>query len=336
MNPALETVGLELEFFSSATPRHALALAIADALHGTVSCGFKCHAVGGSEGRPIFDMTPASRVCTNEGIWLCSLVDDFTIETASPAGEGKSHRLYCDDARIARWIEKNCWARSNRLEPKIASLSRAFQLKLDRGERFELQDGVSGVLADDRGSAFASIASYEDTRHAACELVTAPLGTDERSEFLATVYAILAEHGVAAAKTGAMHIHFDANIWQEPSLLSALLVMYSERRQSIWDDWKTNRQSTKLGPFPADAVEYSRRVLSGEEAGDDIAGVLLDCGVQKYLDINVLGVLDPFYPQPTLEVRCLPVPATPDAAADSIHKVQSFLTEVVSSTASAP
>jgi hypothetical protein len=49
------------------------------------------------------------------------------------------------------------------------------------------------------------------------------------------------------------------------------------------------------------------------------AAALKLAGAHKGCDLNVLGAIDPYPPQPTIELRCLPMSTDPAAIIASVH-----------------
>ena len=113
-----------------------------------------------------------------------------------------------------------------------------------------------------------------------------------------------------------------------PEALRRLVLKWSEERERWLATLKPNPRCRKLGPFPPDVVRVAR------EATDDLpfstlaAGMLLG-GLHRAIDVNVLGVVERYPKQPTVEVRCLPGSLDAEATLTRLSLVDQFLESVV-------
>jgi hypothetical protein len=89
-----------------------------------------------------------------------------------------------------------------------------------------------------------------------------------------------------------------------------------------------NPHCKKLGPPPADVVRVAREA-SADTPFSTFAAALKLAGAHKALDLNVLGVIEPFPVQPTLELRCLPMAKDHAAIAASVTAAEALLMEVL-------
>ena len=66
-----------------------------------------------------------------------------------------------------------------------------------------------------------------------------------------------------------------------------------------------NPRCRKLGPFPPDVVRVAKTATADLSFETLAAGLLLG-GLHRAVDLNLLGLVERYPKQPTIEVRCLP------------------------------
>jgi len=286
-------VGLELELLApDGKSRDDLARLLAKKAGGALRFGLKYHGAGTLEdGRPDCHLTPASRVDV-KGAWLASFVDDVTIlDELKPTTE---HRRIArtDDVRLAAWMERHCW--STKSEHRFHALSSSFDTR-------EEADG----LVDPWGHPLVRWHHESTQRARVCEVVLRPLEPKERKPVLKQVMKLAASLGFTVPREGAVHAHFDAAPFRSTRSLRALVLTWA-RERSLWlERFQPNPNCRKLGPFPEDVVRVAA-VTDDDLPFETLAAGLLLAGLHRAVDLNLLGLVERYPKQPTLELRCLP------------------------------
>jgi Putative amidoligase enzyme len=311
-------VGLELELLAPlGQTREDLAAALASRAGGRVLYGLK-HTVDGelAPGTPRCRLSLACRVLDASGAWLCDVVDDTTIFDEL-ADDGRTQPIVlCDDTRMSKWLEQRSFQADPALEARLSRLLATFDATIE--ER-------PARVTDPWGQTLVAIGREPASHARACEIVTRPLQGD-RDDVLALVLDATRDHAIPGA--AALHAHFDAAPWRNTRALAALLVRFAEDRAAIHARLMPNPRCKKLGPPPADVVRVAREA-SADTPFSTFAAALKLAGAHKALDLNVLGVIEPFPVQPTLELRCLPMAKDHAAIAASVTAAEALLMEVL-------
>ncbi len=281
-------VGLELELLAPpGKTRIDLARALAKQAGGALRLSFKYHGQGVlPDGRPDCHLTPAARVMV-KGKWFASVVDDPTIVDDLDAAGEPLRIARTDDVRIALWIERHCAG-------NFEALKKTF-------EATEEEDG----FVDPWGQPLVRWHEVSAERLRVAEVVLRPLDRKELAPTLKRVMKLANSEGFTVPAEGAIHAHYDAEPFRTTPALRRLVLKWSEERDRWIKKLKPNPRCRKLGPFPPDVVRVAR------EATDDLpfstlaAGMILG-GLHRAIDVNVLGVVERYPKQPTVEVRCLP------------------------------
>lgn len=303
-------VGLELELLAPAgSSRETLARALARATKQQLEFGFKFHGAGFlADGRADCRLTEALRVPG-----LASFVDDPSI---SVSGDDVTRwaRGRSDDVRIALWAERRCWARSraHRLAP--------FRTDLDALL-------ITRRVLDPLGHPLLLLEDDDAGRARVCEVVLVPLARPALKKTLRLVCAVATDLGFTVPREGATHAHYDARPFRSTRALRALVLQFSRERDALSALLQPNPHCTKVGPFPADVVRVAREAEDTLDF-DTLCAALSLAGLRREVDLNLLGVVETFPKQPTIEFRALPSTLDADATLARLAALDAFLKRI--------
>lgn len=307
-------VGLELELLTAPrTTRLTFAERLARAVRGTVEVGFKYASEGTlPDGRPLCRLSMAARVRDRAGVFA-TVVDDPTLRDGLPARPARRTLHATDELRLALLIERHGWART--LEERLGPIAELFGGPLERGTLFDAV-GHPVVVTLEEPAAW----------HRVCEVVTRPLvGARERRRALERILTVAEDLGCTVPHTAALHAHYDAAPWRSTKRLATLILRHAAERARWWTTLAPNPACTKLGPFAPQVQRVARE--RGRVSFPTFAAALGLAGAKKEADLNLLGVIERFPRQPTLEVRCLPMPTTPADGLASLEAAEGLLAE---------
>lgn len=321
--------GFELELLApEGKTRFDLALAIADGDASRLRYGFKYYHLGDFDDRrrPLCRLTPAYRVLDPDGATLLTVVDDPTIRAqlrpGLEPGPGTSART--DDIRLAKWIEARCWSTGEGLMARLQALAEVFDGRWT--------DGDPPALVDPYGYPLVRAAPEQVEALRVCEVVTRPLGRDERGPVVRTLLERARALGCIVPTEGAYHLHLDRAPWLSTGRLAALLLRAHEEVPRLKRELGTGRGPTRLGPFPPAALQVAREASTQVPFGVFAAALVL-AGVDKYCDLNVLGAVEEFPVHPTIEVRFLPATLDAQLLMSHVERIERFLLEVARDSA---
>jgi hypothetical protein len=309
-------VGLELEWLApTRSEREDLARAFARAVKGRLEFGFKFHGAGfGGGDRPDCRLTDAVRVVL-DGKVLATFVDDPTLSMSGAPGRRPGRpRARTDDVRLALWVERTCWSRTR--ERRLAALEDVFAAR--RHQR---------AWVDPLGHPLVVWDEDEPERERVCEVVLAPLRRRELGKTLALLCALGTELGFLVPREGATHAHYDAAPFRSSRALRSLILQWSARRDELLAALQPNPRCTQLGPFPPAVVRVAA------EADDDLPFATLCAALSlaklpRAVDLNLLGLVERFPKQPTLEFRALPATLDATATLERLAHLDRFLSEL--------
>lgn len=312
--------GLELELLAPrGRSRVDLARVLADGLGARLEFGLKYYSEGErfEDGRPVCRLTPAVRVREADGV-LVTLVDDNTIREELDANAAPdAFVVVMDDVRLAKWVEEKSWS----TEPGPAATLRELVITFDG----TLTDAGNGPEATDRyGHPLARIGPLGAERSRVAELVTRPLRREEREKIVTQLLTAASTLGFTIPAEAALHLHLDRAPWMTTPALRRLVLGYAAQRERLREEWKPNPRCRKLGPFPEAVVRVAREA-SDDLSFDIFATALKLAGVEKGLDLNLLGIVERVPLHPTLEVRALPMSLEPAEVLRSIQAVETAL-----------
>lgn len=239
-------------------------------------------------------LTQGFEVRRPDGSLLCTLVDDITIveelDRGAPPPPGW-HRVLTDDARLLELLARHC-------DPAAP-----FDEVLD-----EVADlwgvGVNAFgtilqLNDDRGTTVALASLQGSERERPCEVVTPPLVGDHVSQ-LEELLAPARDLGFTVPVEAAVHLHLDGAPYHDPATLSALIRLFGEQREEIWERLGTNPRCRRLAPLPDDLVSAAGPHATWDELAKAASGLT------KFHDVNLTQLFARAPLRDTVEIRVLP------------------------------
>lgn len=305
-------IGLELELLApEGKTRFDLARALAREAGGALRLGWKYHGRGHlPDGRPDCELTPAARVSV-KGKWFASVVDDPTIVDDLDSARGERLRvLRTDDVRLATWIERRC---GHTLRELVTT--------------FDAREDEHGYL-DPWGLPLVRWGSVDAARARVCEVVLRPLSKRELAPTLRRVMKRASALGFTVPSEAAVHAHFDAAPFRSTRALRRLVLAWTDERERWLRVFTPNPRCRKLGPFPADVVRVAREATDDLEF-ETVAAAMLLGGLTREVDLNLLGLVERFPKQPTLELRCLPGSLEPEPTLMRLEQAGQFLTRIL-------
>lgn len=308
-------VGLELELLApEGSTRLTLARALASKWGARVQSGFKYHGAGFlPEGRPDCRLSEAFRVVRGKEV-LATLVDDPTIvDDLDSRDERRVPLARTDDVRLALWLERRSWAASS--SKRLSALVKEFDAR-----------EVDGVVFEPLGHPLVAWTTEPAQRQRVCEVVLPPLTGPALGRALQEVCAVASKLGFLIPAEGAVHAHFDAAAFRSTKALRRLMSRWMKERSTALRVLEPNPRCRKLGPYD-DAV--MRVVKQADDALPfaTFAAALELAGLHRAVDVNVLGVVERFPKQPTVEVRCLPSTLDAEATLRRVHQLLQWMTD---------
>ena len=317
----MSRVGLEVELLAPpGKTRFDLARALAKQAGGALRLAFKYHGQGTlPDGRPDCQLSPAAKVMVR-GKWFASVVDDPTIldDLAPDADAMRIART--DDVRLAAWIERNCEAPFTLAGVEgreFAALKKTFAAT-------EEEDG----FVDPWGLPLVRWHQVSAERARVCELVLRPLSKKELAPTLRRVMKLARSLEFTVPSEAAIHAHFDAAPFRSTALLRRLVLRWTKERTRLRSWLQPNPRCRKLGPFPEDVVRVAQ-AASDDMSFESLAAGMLLAGLHRAVDLNLLGLVERYPKQPTLELRCLPGSLDPEATLARIAAGEAFLSSVL-------
>lgn len=241
-----------------------------------------------------------------DGEWFCSLVDDPTIVDDLAPNAELFRIARTDDVRLALWIERHC-------RGTFGALKKTF-------EATEEEDG----FVDPWGQPLVRWHEVSEERLRVAEVVLRPLNKRELAPTLRRVMKLAAAEGFTVPAEAAIHAHYDAEPFRSTAALRRLVLKWTEARERWLAKLKPNPRCRKLGPFPPDVVRVARAATDELPFSTLAAGMLLG-GLHRAIDVNVLGVVERYPKQPTVEVRCLPGSLDANETLERLALVEEFL-----------
>jgi hypothetical protein len=146
---------------------------------------------------------------------------------------------------------------------------------------------------------------------------------------LRRVLGVASNEGFAVAAEGSLHLHFDAAPWRDTRRLRQLVVDYAAQRATLLAQTVPNPRTERewRGPFARRLVQRCAR-LDARRPFRAVADELLDAGVTKTLDVNLVWVLERWPRLPTLEFRAVGGSLDVDVVLARLGAVEDFLRAV--------
>lgn len=319
----MSSVGLEVELLAPpGKTRFDLARALAKQAGGALRLSFKYHGQGTlPDGRPDCQLSPAAKVMVR-GKWFASVVDDPTIlDDLAPDAEAM-RIARTDDVRLAAWVERNCEVNGDRLlfstdHGGFTALKKTFAAT-------EEEDG----FVDPWGLPLVRWHHVSAERARVCELVLRPLSSKELAPTLRKVMKLARSLEFTVPAEAAIHVHFDAAPFRSTASLRRLVLAWTKERTRLLSWLQPNPRCRKLGPFPDDVIRVAE-TASDDMSFESLAAGMLLAGLHRAVDLNLLGLVERYPKQPTIELRCLPGSLDPEATLARVATGQTFLSSVL-------
>ena len=309
---AQRRVGLEIELLApSGRGRSDLAELLARMTGGSVRPAFHYDSEISlhPEVSVFHNLSPALEVVGDSGELVATLRDDSSIvedlrgtrAVGGLTGTGPM-RVVSDDRRLLRLLASQF--DSARFNPdavvRAASALDLIVVDLD-DERLKLHDRD--------GETVALTGPIPAARGRVAEVVSPPLTRDNLRPWLDLIAEAASRERCTVPVEGATHLHFDAEPFGRPDRFGRLVEWFDVHFDKLRQHYQTNERCRTLGPFDRAFVELSRNVgtrcdVSSWQAVKEDLFRLHRTG---FGDVNLVGVLHPVPPKPTIELRFLPV-----------------------------
>lgn len=304
LDRAWTRMGFEVELLTPQdTSRQTFANELAARFGGSVRLTFH-HDTEPSlvKGRPVFHhLTRAAEVVSDTGAIICRLVDDVTIRSDLDRDAGPRagwYRILSDEPRLLRLIEQLADPEAP-ADEALDPVAEAFGVKVDRlpDDRFRVDD-VSGAT-------IAIAAPQGGERERVCEVITPPISSDHEAR-LEEILAPAKELGLTVPTEAAVHVHLDAGPFRSAPALQALVGLFADDRDELWQTLGTNRNCRRLGPLPEELVAGVAAAGFCDRPWSDVAAWLASLPLSKFSDCNLTKLAKPGTPVDTVELRNLP------------------------------
>lgn len=253
-------------------------------------------------GRPTFEnLTLGFRALGADGRLLASFVDDLTLQAGlerSTAPREGWYRIVSDDGRLLRLLARHADAESE-LEGAMSPLAGLFGTELERHEGGMLR------VVDERRVSVAIGAPLPGERERPCEIVTAPIVTGH-AEVLSGLLADAAAEGCTVPVESATHIHFDATAFESAPAIAALVDLLWRHGDGLKALVGFNPRCVRLGRWPAAVHQLTSSSAFREMAWPAAQAALMQTGLTKYCDYNLLNLASGNRQKYTVEIRVLP------------------------------
>lgn len=253
-------------------------------------------------GRPTFEnLTPGFRVRDGDGASVASFVDDLTLQAGlerdAPPRAGW-YRIVSDDGRILRLLMRHCDA-ERELDDVLTPLAVLF------GTEPERHDGGMVRVVDARRVSVAIGAPLPGERERPCEIVTAPIAA-RHGEALSALLADAAAEGCTVPLESATHVHFDAGRLEDARVVAALVEVLWRHGDALKRLVGFNPHCVRLGRWPEALIALTGSAAFREMAWPEARAALMQVGLTKYCDYNLLNLAADNRDKHTFEVRVMP------------------------------
>ncbi len=303
--PETWTRGFEIELVAPVgSSREVLARRIAEARGGTTRRVFYPQSERASRpGVLAYEtLTIAFQVLDGAGRPFALLADDITLnEDLRDDVEGAPgfYRILSTSKPVLDLLELHASAEAP-IDEVLGPLAALYGTRVAAG--------AEGVHVVRSGSGVVAMAfPLAGDRERASELITPPLPGDEAilRRYLGMVLGASEELGFFVPKESATHVHFDGRLLQDAKAIRNLVCVFSRFGPVLREVLATNPGCTRLGGWPEAFVALALSDAFLALPWPAASRAILDAGVVKWCDFNVLNLVDPFATKRTFEVRIL-------------------------------
>jgi hypothetical protein len=245
------------------------------------------------------NLTQGFKVSDAEGDWVCSMVDDITLQgnfDKSKASAENWYRIISNDSRLLRLCQNICLASAPRNEV-LEPLAKLYNSKVEPFHNLLR-------VCDMDGQAIAAAAPYPGERERACELITAPL-KENQWDSICLLLSDAEQLNFHCGKESATHFHFDGEEFMNVVSISRLIQFFAKHRNCLMKHFGTNPENVRIAPQPKELVkltgERSFQELTWEEASEG----MIHAGAHKYCDLNIVNLLSARSQAKTVEFRII-------------------------------
>jgi hypothetical protein len=253
-------------------------------------------------GKPVFHNLSIGFEVVGESGWLLRFTDDLTLRQdlnpAAPAPTG-FWRILSDDLRLLRIAARHV---DPGLGPAGAldNLARLVGGRVGRvGDIWRLNDAAEAAVVMATGA--------PGERERACEVVTAPLPALLAVDLAERAVSVAASLGFVAPAEGAVHVHLDGAVFQEPRALFRLATLMAPRGSAIRRLVGTNPRCVRLGPWDPAITAALTTPDFARGTWEAALPALRALPWTKYVDLNLRNLVFPPPAKCTVEWRIFPV-----------------------------
>jgi hypothetical protein len=303
--PETWTRGFEIELVAPVgSSRETLAKRIAELRGGSTKRVFYPQSERASRPSVLAyeTLTLAFQVLDAAGRPFALLADDITLNADlrdDVEGAPGFYRILSTSKPVLDLVELHASADAS-LDDVLVPLAALFGTRVAAGEA-----GVRVVRS--RSGVAAMAFPLAGDRERACEVITPPLPGDEAilRRYLGMVLGASHDLGFFVPEESATHVHFDGKLLQDAKAIRNLVCVFGRFGRVLREVLETNPSCTRLGGWPAAFVELATSEAFLALPWPAAARAVLDAGVVKWCDYNVLNLVDPFATKRTFEVRVL-------------------------------
>jgi hypothetical protein len=321
VGPLPMRTGFEIELIAPVgSSRRALADEIARAHRGRVLRVFHVDSepslVPGM-GR-FWHLTPGYRIDDGAGDELATLVDDITIVAdlvrersragcgapahprcayCTPCADPEAFRIVSDDLRLLRLAEDTTGPETT-IDSALDGLAAVFRVAVDTV-------GPVRRARDRAGASIAMATTLAPGRERPCEIVTPPFRADHE----ATLERLLAPAralGFRVPEESATHVHVDGAPFRNVPAFANLVRLFGYHRDGLHRTLGTNLACVRIGPLPPAVLTVVDAMARSGADWPKVQAATRELGLTKYLDVNLVALLDDAPRRDTVEIRILP------------------------------
>jgi hypothetical protein len=302
-SPAFRRIGFEAELLAPVgASRATVAAALAAAHNGSTVPVFHLDSEPSLvPGRPVFHhLSLGHDVVDDRGAPVARIVDDLTIsaELRPDDALGITHRILADDPRLIRLIARHA-------DPTAPIAEVLEPVAVLFGSRVEPRPGGRFRLDDPTGATIAMAVPQSAERERVVEIVSPPL-TDDMGGRLHRLLDVAADLGCTVPAEAAVHVHLDAEPFRDPQAFAALVRLFGQHRDELWERFATNTACRRLGPLPDELVALVSEPGFGHRPWAEIEVALHELPLTKFADLNLVNLRDRTPGKDTVEIRILP------------------------------